>query len=62
VHVLARIANLLGPGRDADMTIYRTKVGGLVFAAGAFTMPDASERPDISRIIENLWTHMTNRA
>jgi len=60
VHLVARIPNVFGPGINADMTIYRTKSGGTVFAAGAFTLASGVWRPDVSRLIENLWVHATS--
>jgi hypothetical protein len=59
VVIIARIPNVFGPGRHAHMSFYRTKAGGAVFAAGAFTMGGSCRCPDVSRILENLWTHMT---
>jgi len=45
--VLARIPNLLGPGRSAEMTYYETREGAKVFDAGAInfaaTATDATE-------------------
>jgi hypothetical protein len=58
VRLLGRIPNVFGRGHHADMTIYRTKRGGMVFAAGSFTMAGSSDCPDVSRIIENLWAAM----
>lgn len=60
VRLVARIPNVFGPGRHAEMSIYRTKSGGSVFAAGSFTMAGSSDCPDISRMLENLWTAMTD--
>lgn len=59
VRLVARIPNVFGPGRHAEMSIYRTKSGGLVFAAGSFTLAGSSDCPDISRMLENLWATMT---
>jgi hypothetical protein len=59
LEVVARIPNVFGPGIDADMTVYRTSSGGTVFAAGAFTLAASCLRPDVSRLIENLWAHAT---
>ena len=61
LEVVARIPNVFGPEIDADMTVYRTDRGGTVFAAGAFTLAASSVRPDVSRLIDNLWAHATNR-
>lgn len=59
VKLVARIPNVFGPGRHADMTIYRTRSRGMVFAAGSFTMAGSSDCPDISRMLENLWAALT---
>ncbi len=61
VRLIARIPNVFGPGHHADMTIYRTRSGGRVFAAGSFTLAGSSECPDVSRILENLWASMTHQ-
>jgi hypothetical protein len=61
VKVVARIPNVFGPGIDADMTVYSTKRGGTVFAAGAFTLAASSVRPEVSRLLENLWQRATDR-
>jgi hypothetical protein len=60
VRLIARIPNVFGPGRHAEMTVYRTRSGGKVFAAGSFTLAGSSECPDVSRILENLWASMTD--
>jgi hypothetical protein len=59
LRLVGRIPNVFGRGQHADMTIYRTKRGGKVFAAGSFTMAGSSDCPDVSRIIENLWASLT---
>jgi hypothetical protein len=61
VKLLARIPDVFGSGIDADMTLYRTNSGGTVFAAGAFTLAASSVRPEVSRMLENLWRRATNR-
>jgi len=30
-----------------------------VFAAGAFTLAGAALEPDVSRLLENLWAHLS---
>ncbi len=61
VKVVARIRDVFGAGIDADMTVYRTKQGGTVFAAGAFALAASSVRPEVSRLLENLWQRATAR-
>jgi len=62
VEVVARIPNVFGPGRNADMTLYRTATGGMVFAAGAFSLANAVRYPTASTIVENLWSQMAARS
>ena len=61
VEVVARIPDVFGPGRSAEMTLYRARSGALVFDAGAFTLASASRYPIASRLIENLWSRMTRK-
>jgi hypothetical protein len=61
VKIVARIPHVFGPGIDADMTVYRTRPGGTVFAAGGFTLAASSVRPAVSRLLENLWRRATSR-
>jgi hypothetical protein len=58
VNVLADIRNLLGPGLTAQMTYYQTPQGAKVFAAGAFTLAGAADKPHVPQLLENLWTHL----
>ena len=54
--VVARIRNLFGRGRTAEMTYY-TRGGARVFAAGAFTLGGSSLM--LRPIMENLWKQLT---
>jgi hypothetical protein len=54
VRVLARIPNIFGDGRSADMTYYE-RGRAKVFAAGAFTLSGSVWQPPVRRMIENLW-------
>ena len=56
--VLARIPDLLGPGKSAEMTYYETAAGARVFAAGALDFGGSASFWPISRMLENLWKHM----
>ena len=56
--VVARIPNIFGSGRDAEMTYYELSSGAKVFAAGAFTLAEGVQAPQIERIIENLWSRL----
>ena len=56
--VVARIPNVFGNGRDAEMTYYELPNGAEVFAAGAFTLAEGVQSPQVERIIENLWSRL----
>ena len=56
--VLARIPNVFGSGRDAEMTYYELANGAKVFAAGAFTLAESVTSPPVGRMIENLWSRL----
>jgi hypothetical protein len=57
--LLAHIPDLLGPGRTAEMTYYETGAGAEVFAAGALNFAASLNRPDVARLLENVWTRLT---
>jgi N,N-dimethylformamidase beta subunit-like, C-terminal len=56
--VLARVPDLLGPGRSAEMTYYETAAGAKVFAAGTLNFAASLDRPDISQLVENMWRRL----
>lgn len=56
--VLARIPDLMGRGRSAEMTYYETPAGAKVFDAGAIDFAASALDPTVSRLLENLWTHL----
>jgi N,N-dimethylformamidase beta subunit-like, C-terminal len=56
--VVARIPNIFGNGRDAEMTYYELPNGAMVFAAGAFTLAEGVQSPEVERVIENLWSRL----
>jgi hypothetical protein len=58
VEVVAEIPDLFGPGFTAQMTYYETQYGAKVFAAGAFTLAGAADKPEVSRVLANLWAHL----
>ncbi len=58
-HVLARIPNLMGPGRGAEMTYYETPRGAKVFAAGALNFAASADDPVVSRLLENVWARLS---
>jgi hypothetical protein len=56
--VLARIPDLLGPGRSAEMTYYETPEGAKVFDAGAINFAATATEQPVSRMLENLWSRL----
>jgi hypothetical protein len=57
--VLARIRNVMGPGRSAEMTYYETPRGAKVFAAGALNFAASADDPAISQLLENVWARLS---
>jgi hypothetical protein len=57
--VLARISNLLGPGKSGEMTYYETPAGAKVFAAGAINFAATATQQPVSTMLENLWTRLS---
>ena len=57
--VLAEIPDLFGPGYTAQMTYYETPAGARVFAAGAIDFGGTPLIPTVSRLLENLWQHLS---
>jgi hypothetical protein len=57
--VLARIPNLLGGGRSAEMTYYETAAGAKVFAAGAINFGASLGDPGVARLVENVWARLS---
>jgi hypothetical protein len=59
IQLLAHIPNLLGEGRSAEMTYYETQAGAKVFAAGALNFGASLGRPEVDRLLANVWTRLT---
>jgi hypothetical protein len=59
IQVLARIPNLLGVGRSAEMTYYETPAGAKVFAAGALNFGASLGRPEVDRLLANVWARLS---
>ena len=57
--VLARIPNLLGGARTAEMTYYETPAGAKVFAAGVINFGASLGDPAVERLLENIWARLT---
>jgi hypothetical protein len=58
IQLLARIPDVLGPGRTAEMTYYETPTGAKVFAAGALNFAASLARPDVARLMANVWARL----
>jgi hypothetical protein len=57
--VLARIPDLLGPGRTAEMTYYESPSGGRVFSAGAMNFGgQIALWPETLQLLENVWARL----
>jgi hypothetical protein len=57
--VLARIPDLLGPGKTAEMTYYETAAGAKVFDAGAINFAASATTAPVSTMLENLWNRLS---
>ena len=57
--LLARIPDLYGPGRSAEMTLYRNGAGAEVFAAGSLNFGGSSLSPVTRALLENLWRRLS---
>ena len=57
--VLARAADVMGPGRSAEMTYYETAAGARVFAAGAINFVASMTDPRVERLVENAWRELS---
>ena len=59
VQVLAHIPDLLGVGRTAEMTYYENATGAKVFAAGALNFGASLGRPEVDRLLANVWARLS---
>jgi hypothetical protein len=60
--VLARIPDLFGPGRSAEMTYYETSNGARVFSAGALNFAGTIMLwPEVGKVLDNVWARLTAR-
>ena len=57
--VLARIPDLLGPGKSAEMTYYETPAGAKVFNAGAINFAATATQAPVSTMLQNLWNRLS---
>jgi hypothetical protein len=62
IKLLARIKDVFGPGKSAEMTYYRTSGGAKVFAAGVLNFTCTStDRPLIRKLLTNLFAKLAIR-
>jgi hypothetical protein len=57
--VLARVPDVFGPGKSAEMTYYETPRGAKVFDAGTINFGGTAEFPPVPRLLENLWARLS---
>jgi len=57
--VLARIANIFGPGETAEMTYYATPAGARVFDAGVINFGGTSLWPGVREMVRNIWNELS---
>jgi hypothetical protein len=58
IQLLAHIPDLLGRGRSAEMTYYETPRGAKVFAAGSLNFGASLGRPEVDRLLANVWARL----
>lgn len=58
-HVLARIPDIFGPGKSAEMTYHATPTGAKVFAAGALDFAGSALDPPVTTMLANLWAQLS---
>jgi hypothetical protein len=58
IRVLARVPDIFGRGRSAEMTYYETRAGARVFAAGTINFGGTAEWPPVPALLENLWSRL----
>jgi hypothetical protein len=57
--VLARIPNIFGRGKSAEMTYYTTREGAKVFSAGVMNFGGSALWPVVSIMMQNIWTELS---
>lgn len=57
--VLARIANIFGPGKSAEMTYYETAKGAKVFSAGVMNFGGSVAWEPMATMLENIWHRLS---
>jgi hypothetical protein len=56
--VVARIPDLMGAGRSAEMTYYETRAGARVLAAGVINFVASMTDARVERLVENAWNEL----
>jgi len=59
LRTLARVPDIFGPGKSAEMAYYRTSRGAKVFAAGTLNFGGSAELRVPSRMLHNLWARLS---
>jgi hypothetical protein len=59
IQVLARMPGVFGGDRAAEMTYYETPAGAKVFAAGVLNFAASLDRPEVSRLLDNIWARFS---
>jgi len=57
--VLARIPDIFGPGKSAEMTYYVTPEGAKVFSAGVMNFGGSSLWPQVRTLVANLFAYLS---
>ena len=59
--MLARVPDLFGPGRSAEMTYYETAAGARVFSAGVLNFGGTLMLwPEVGLLLDNVWRRLTS--
>jgi hypothetical protein len=57
--ILAKISNIFGPGKSAEMTYYTTPRGAKVFSAGVMNFGGSALWPEVRTMMANLWRYLS---
>ncbi|MGZ4414413.1 MAG: N,N-dimethylformamidase beta subunit family domain-containing protein [Gaiellaceae bacterium] len=60
IQVLARIPDIFGPGKSAEMTYYTTPRGAKVFAAGVINFGGTALWPGVTELLANVWSELSS--
>ena len=59
LRILARVRNVFGASKSAEMSYYATRRGARVFAAGTLNFGSSAELAVPSRLLTNLWERLS---